>query len=84
MRGGIEGGRRRVAHFRAGFCEATFLDRKSRNDLRFVLVEDLEVFFPEVAHHMVLRVTNHDRDQDSIYIDFNVEGRRLRFFPLLP
>jgi hypothetical protein len=50
---------------------------------RFSTVKDLEVFFPQVEHRVVLRVANHHGHQHLVHFDFDLEGGGVRLFGLL-
>jgi len=75
--------RRWVTAFCVALGDVAFLHRESGDDFRFVFVKDLKVFLPQVAHRTALCITDHNRHQYLIHLDFNLEGDNLRFFGLL-
>lgn len=42
--------------------------RKSSNDLRFAIVEDLEILFLEITHGITLAIADHNRHEYFIYV----------------
>jgi hypothetical protein len=50
------------------------LDGESGNDLRFVIVEDLKVFFLQIADGTAMRIADQHRHQRHIHLALNREG----------